>query len=128
MKNGMKWYCCNLFKFFGGVQGLWLCELVIYIVVFDLIYMYGGLINNDFKWIFGWILDVGLVVCRCVIDELFECDLLELDGDKFINQWVCKMVLLDDEWFDEIDDLDDIIVRKFGEKLLKIKMILVENE
>jgi len=128
MKNGMKWYRRNPLKFLGGVQGLRSRELAIYTVVLDLIYMHGGSINNDPKWISGWISDVGSAACRRAIDELLERDLLELDGDKLTNQWARKMVLLDDEWSDETDDLDDIIARKSRAKPTKTKKISAENE
>lgn len=89
MRHGADWYKRDPGAFLGGVQGLTAAEHAVYSVTLDLIYMHGGSINNDPKWIAGWISDMGAAAVRNTIASLVARGKLELDGEE-ITQKVAK--------------------------------------
>ncbi len=82
MKTGLDWYKREPQSYLGGVQGLSAKEHAVYSVVLDLIYVHGGKINNDPKWVSGWISDMGAAAVRTAILSLVDRGKLFLDGDQ----------------------------------------------
>lgn len=82
MRTGTFWYKRVPTKFLGGVQGMPMRQHAVYSVVLDLIYQHGGSINNDPKWISGWISDMGQAAVRNTIAELVAAGKLRIDGDQ----------------------------------------------
>lgn len=80
MRRGLEWYRREPVAFLGGVQGLTSKEIAVYTIVLDLIYQHGGEINNDARWIAGWIDDMGPAAVRNTIASLVNM------GKIFINQ------------------------------------------
>lgn len=72
MKHGAEWYKREPLAYLGGVQGMTAKEHAVYAVVLDLIYAHGGAINNDPRWIAGWISDMGPAAIRSTISALAE--------------------------------------------------------
>ena len=70
MKHGADWYKRDPAAYLGGVQGLTAREHAVYSVILDLIYAYGGSVNNDPRWIAGWISDMGAAAIRATIQSL----------------------------------------------------------
>lgn len=72
MKHGTEWYKRDPAAYLGGVQGLTAKEHAVYAVILDLIYMHGGAVNNDPRWISGWISDMGAASVRGAIESLAQ--------------------------------------------------------
>lgn len=70
MRTGAPWYQRRPQAYLGGVQGMPARLHAVYSVVLDLIYLHGGSINNDPRWISGWIGDMGPAAVRRAIDDL----------------------------------------------------------
>jgi len=67
---GLDWYKRQPVAYLGDVQGLTSKEHAVYSIVIDLIYQHGGTINNDPKWIAGWIKDMGSSAVRKALASL----------------------------------------------------------
>ena len=67
---GLDWYKREPVAYLGDVQGLSAKAHAVYSVVIDLLYVHGGTINNDPKWIAGWISDMGAAAVRRALAEL----------------------------------------------------------
>lgn len=89
MKHGADWYKRVPAAYLGGVQGLTAQEHAVYSVVLDLIYHHGGAVNNDPRWIAGWISDMGPAAVRKTIAQLVSRGKLEINGDE-ITQRIAK--------------------------------------
>lgn len=63
-KVGLDWYKRQPVAYLGDTQGLTSKEHATYAVVVDLLYVHGGVIRNDPKWISGWIADMGAAAVR----------------------------------------------------------------
>ena len=79
-KMGLDWYKREPQAYLGGVQGMTAREHAVYAVTLDLIYVNGGSINNDAKWIAGWISDMGQAAVRKTIEALTARGKLVIDG------------------------------------------------
>jgi len=108
MKHGSDWYKRDPQSYLGGVQGLRAKEHAVYSVVLDLIYAHGGSVNNDPRWVAGWISDMGAAAVRKAIESLVERGKLMLEGDQ-ISQKRAKAEAKTKETLKEI-------ARKNGEK------------
>lgn len=84
-KTGLDWYKREPQAYLGGVQGMTAREHAVYAVTLDLIYANGGAINNDPKWIAGWISDMGQAAVRKTIEILIARGKLLIDGE-FLTQ------------------------------------------
>lgn len=82
MKHGSDWYKRDPQSYLGGVQGLSAKEHAVYSVVLDLIYAHGGSVNNDPRWIAGWISDMGAAAVRKAIASLVERGKLMIEEDQ----------------------------------------------
>jgi uncharacterized protein YdaU (DUF1376 family) len=82
MKHGSDWYKRDPQSYLGGVQGLSAKEHAVYSVVLDLIYAHGGSVNNDPRWIAGWISDMGAAAVRKAIASLADRGKLMIEGDQ----------------------------------------------
>ncbi|MEL7299352.1 MAG: DUF1376 domain-containing protein [Pseudomonadota bacterium] len=80
MKSGADWYKRDPVAYLGGVQGLSAKEHAVYSVVLDLIYQHGGAINDDPKWISGWISDMGSAAVRTAISALVQMGKIEREN------------------------------------------------
>lgn len=58
-KAGADWYKREPIAYLADTQGLSSKEHAVYSIVLELIYVHGGEINNDPRWISGWISDMG---------------------------------------------------------------------
>ena len=67
---GLDWYKREPVAYLGDVQGLTSKEHAVYSVVIDLLYVHGGAIRNDPKWIAGWISDMGSSSVRKALASL----------------------------------------------------------
>ena len=70
MSVGLDWYKREPIAYLGDVQGLPANEHAVFSVVLDLLYVHGGEINNDPKWISGWISDMGSASVRNALASL----------------------------------------------------------
>ena len=86
MKHGSDWYKREPQAYLGGVQGLTAKEHAVYAVVLDLIYVHGGSVNNDPRWIAGWISDMGSAAVRKAIASLVERGKLIIDGAEITQK------------------------------------------
>lgn len=86
MRDGADWYKRNPKLFLGGVQGMTARQIAVYTVVIELIYMHGGGIHNDPKWIAGWVSDMGAAAVRGCISDLIEMGKLEIDGEEITQK------------------------------------------
>lgn len=86
MKHGSEWYKRDPQAYLGGVQGLTAKEHAVYSVTLDLIYQHGGSVNNDPKWIAGWISDMGAATVRKAIQSLVEKGKLGVEGDQITQK------------------------------------------
>lgn len=82
MRHGSEWYKRDPQAYLGGVQGLSSKEHAVYSVVLDLIYVHGGSVNNDPKWIAGWISDMGSAAVRKAIHSLCERGKISIENGK----------------------------------------------
>ena len=83
---GLSWYKRQPAAYLGGVQGLTSKQHAVYSVVLDLIYVHGGYINNDPRWIAGWISDMGSSAVRTAIESLIECGKLQLEEGRLTQK------------------------------------------
>lgn len=83
---GLSWYKRQPAAYLGGVQGLTSKQHAVYSVVLDLIYVHGGYINNDPRWIAGWISDMGSASVRTAIESLIECGKLQLEEGRLTQK------------------------------------------
>jgi uncharacterized protein YdaU (DUF1376 family) len=83
---GLSWYKRQPAAYLGGVQGLTAKQHAVYSVVLDLIYVHGGYINNDPRWIAGWISDMGSSAVRTAIESLIECGKLQLEEGRLTQK------------------------------------------
>lgn len=67
---GLDWYKREPVAYLGDVQGLSAREHAVYAVVIDLLYIHGGTIRNDPKFIAGWIADMGAAAVRTALAGL----------------------------------------------------------
>lgn len=72
MKQGSEWYKREPLAYLGGVQGMTAKQHAVYSVVLDLLYLHGGEIDNDPKFISGYFKDLGQATVRKTIAELCE--------------------------------------------------------
>lgn len=86
MKDGARWYPRYPLTFLGGIQGLTAQQIAVYTVALELIYQHGGRINNDPKWLSGWISDMGPASVRKCIAYLAYRGLLTIDKDGITNK------------------------------------------
>ena len=86
MKHGADWYKREPLAYLGGVQGMKAAHHAVYGVVVDLCYVHGGAVNNDPKWIAGWIGDMGSAAVRKAIADLIEMGKLFVDDDGNLSQ------------------------------------------
>lgn len=86
MRRGLEWYRREPVAFLGGVQGLTSKEIAVYTIVLDLIYQHGGEINNDARWIAGWIDDMGPAAVRNTIESLVDKGKIFIQDDTKISQ------------------------------------------
>ena len=89
MRTGLDWYKRRPVAYLGGVQGLTAKQHAVYSVVIELVYQHGGWVNNDPRWVSGWIADMGPAAIRNTIAELVALGKLILDGDR-ITQHVAQ--------------------------------------
>lgn len=82
MKHGSEWYKRDPLAYLGGVQGLTAKQHAVYSVVLDLIYQHGGAVNNDPRWISGWIADMGSAAVRKTILDLVSMGKLTVEGGQ----------------------------------------------
>jgi len=81
MKLGLDWYKREPVAFLGGVQGLTVRQHAVYSVILDLLYMHGGEIPNDPKFVSGYFKDLGPAGVRTAIADLVKLEkLIENDG------------------------------------------------
>ena len=85
MKRGLDWYQRYPIEYLGGVQGLTAKQHAVYSVTLELIYIHGGSINNDAKWISGYIKDMGSAAVRNTILEMVNRKKLIIEGDQITN-------------------------------------------
>ncbi len=83
---GLDWYKREPVAYLGDTQGLTCKQHAVYSIVLDLIYQHGGSINNDPKWISGWISDMGAAAVRRAISDLVERGTLMLEGEKLTQK------------------------------------------
>lgn len=86
MRHGSDWYQRDPQAYLGGVQGMSAKEHAVYSVVLDLIYLHGGSVNNDPRWIAGWIADMGAAAVRKAIQSLEERGKLIIEGDQITQK------------------------------------------
>ena len=67
---GLDWYKREPVAYLGDAQGLTSKEHAVYSVVIDLLYVHGGEIRNDPKFISGWISDMGSSAVRKALTSL----------------------------------------------------------
>ena len=67
---GLDWYKREPVAYLGDVQGLSSKEHAVYSVVIDLLYVHGGEIQNDPKFISGYISDMGSAAVRRALSSL----------------------------------------------------------
>ena len=67
---GLDWYKREPVAYLGDVQGLNAKQHAVYSVVIDLLYVHGGTIDNDPKFISGYISDMGSASVRSVLASL----------------------------------------------------------
>lgn len=89
MKAGLEWYKRSPAAFLGGVQGLTSRQCAVYSVVLDLIYVHGGAVNNDPKWISGWFPDLRAATVKTILAELVAMGKLQIEGG-LLTQHVAK--------------------------------------
>lgn len=83
-RAGLDWYKREPLAYLTDTQGLTAREHAVYSVVIELLYVHGGEINNDPKWIGGWISDMGIASIRNTLAQLAqrECITLEITEEK----------------------------------------------
>lgn len=86
MSLGLDWYKREPAAYLKDVQGLSAKEHAVYSVILDLIYTHGGSVNNDPRWISGWISDMGAAAVRTAISSLVERGILTVDGDQLTQK------------------------------------------
>lgn len=86
MRNGSEWYKREPVSYLGGVQGMTAREHAVYSIVLDLIYVHGGAINNDPKWIAGWISDMGSAAVKRTIESLVERGKLAIEDGQITQK------------------------------------------
>ncbi|MCG7574870.1 YdaU family protein [Phaeobacter sp. CNT1-3] len=86
MRHGSDWYKREPQAYLGGVQGLSAKEHAVYSVVLDLTYAHGGSINNDPKWIAGWISDMGSAAVRKALESLCSRGKLTIENDQITQK------------------------------------------
>lgn len=84
--RGLEWYKREPIRYLGGVQGMTAREHAVYSVVLELIYVHGGSVRNDPRWIAGWISDMGAAAVRTTIDALVAGGKLDLDGENLTQK------------------------------------------
>ena len=83
---GLEWYKRQPTAYLKDVQGLSMKEHAVFSVVLDLIYQHGGSVNNDPKFIAGWISDMGAAAVRRAISSLVERGMLMVEGDQLTQK------------------------------------------
>ncbi|GAA6162592.1 hypothetical protein NBRC116590_02960 [Pelagimonas sp. KU-00592-HH] len=78
-KTGLDWYKREPLAYLSDTQGLTAREHAVYSVVIELLYVHGGEINNDPKWISGWISDMGTAAIRNSLASLALRDGITLE-------------------------------------------------
>lgn len=86
MNHGADWYKREPLAFLGGVQGMTAKQIAVYTVVLELIYAHGGSVNNDARWIAGWVQDMGAAAVRRAISDLVEMGKLSIEEDGSLTQ------------------------------------------
>ena len=86
MRHGSDWYKRSPQDYLGGVQGLSAREHAVYSIVLDLIYLHGGSVNNDPRWIAGWISDMGAAAVRNAINSLADQGKIILENDQITQK------------------------------------------
>ena len=86
MRHGSDWYKREPQSYLGGVQGLTAKEHAVFSVVLDLIYLHGGSVNNDPRWIAGWITDMGAAAVRKAVASLEERGKIIIEGDQITQK------------------------------------------
>lgn len=79
---GLDWYKRQPVAFLMDVQGLSAKELAVYSIVIDLLYVHGGVIQNDPKFISGYIRDMGSAAVKTALKGL--------DANKNITLTISK--------------------------------------
>ena len=83
---GLEWYKREPQAYLRDTQGMTSREHAVYSVILDLIYAHGGSVNNDPRWISGWIADMGAAAVRNVISALVERGTLAIEGDQITQK------------------------------------------
>ena len=76
MRSGADWYQREPMAYLGGVQGMTVRQHAVYSVIIDLLYLHGGEIINDPKFIAGYFSDLGSSSVRTAINQLVSMEKL----------------------------------------------------
>ena len=79
---GLEWYKREPVAYLRDVQGLSSKEHAVYSVVIDLLYVHGGVIQNDPKFISGFISDIGSASVRNILASLAANKRITLEVTK----------------------------------------------
>lgn len=89
---GLEWYKREPQAYLKDVQGMTRNQHAVYSIILDLIYAHGGSVNNDPRWIAGWVSDMGAAAVRRTIQSLVEKGTLSIQGDQIMQKRASSQV------------------------------------
>ena len=123
MKDGADWYKRYPKAYLGGVGGFNMCEHAVFSVVLDLIYHHGSSINNDPKFICGYIKGMGKAKVENTIKDLCEKGKLSMSGDQITQ----KRATNEAQTKENLRKNAQRNGRKGGEKTAELRLANYEN-